>query len=111
MGRSQKKNDVDVAEMKAHRLESTLAVDGTLKVNSSKPLKGIVLYFDFLSADKEVLATEKALVTEETVKAGQDQPFHVESRFPVGSVRFKVRAFDGSDRELRLGNPGPFIIE
>jgi hypothetical protein len=30
---------------------------------------------------------------------------------PRGAVRYRLRAFDGADRELRVGNPGPFTIE
>ena len=110
-GRSQKKTDVDLADIKARRLETDMAIDGKLHVGSPKPVKGIVLFFDFLSADKQVLATEKTLITEDTLKPGDDRSFHVDSRFPVGSVRFKIRAFDAGERELRVGNPGPFVIE
>jgi hypothetical protein len=109
--RSQKRADVDISDVKARRLETNMVIDGKLKIGSSKPVKGLVLFLDFLSADKEVLATEKALITEDALKPGDEPPFHVDSRFPVGSVRFKIRAFDAGEKELRVGNPGPFIIE
>ena len=30
---------------------------------------------------------------------------------PPGAIKFKIRAFDSADKELRIANPGPFIIE
>lgn len=110
-GRSQKKSDITLADIKANRLENKMTIDGKARVTSDKPVKGLVLYFDFLSADKEVLTTEKVLVAEETLKPGDDQPFHVDSRFPVGAVRFRIRVYDNGEKELRVGNPGPFVIE
>jgi hypothetical protein len=110
-GRSQKKSDVTLADVKANRLEEKMTIDGKARVTSDKPVKGLVLVFDFLSADKEVLTTQKVLVAEETLKPGDDQAFHVDSRFPVGSVRFRIRVFDNAEKELRVGNSGPFVIE
>jgi hypothetical protein len=110
-GRSQKRADVTLSDIKGVRLERSMTIDGKARISSDKPVRGLVLFFDFLSADKEVLATEKTLVTEETLKPGADQSFHVDSRFPVGAVRFKMRAYDNYDKELRVGNAGPFVIE
>jgi hypothetical protein len=110
-GYTQKKSDISLADMKAVRLETKVTIDLKVKVTSEKPIKGLVLVVDYLDADKSALASEKALVTEDTIKTGEDQPLHLDSRFPPGAVRFKIRAFDNAEKELRVANPGPFVIE
>jgi hypothetical protein len=48
---------------------------------------------------------------DDVVDRGEESAFHAATMNPPGSVRFRMRAFDGADRELRLGNSGPFTIE
>jgi hypothetical protein len=106
-----KKTDIDVLEVKSRRGEQNVTVDGKLRVTAEKPLRGLVLEFAFLSDSGDVLITEKTEVTDETLQKDDEQPFHAETHNPPGAIQYKIRAFDGFDRELRIGNPGPFVIE
>lgn len=106
-----KKTDLDVLDVKCRRGEQKVMVDGKLHVNAGKGLRGLVLEFAFLSDSGDVLTTEKTEVTDETLQKDDEQPFHAETLNPPGAIQYKIRAFDGADRELRLGNPGPFVIE
>jgi len=110
MAPAQKRHDVEILEAKARRVEEgRLSIDG--RVNVTKPVKKLTLTFDFLTSDGELLSSQKTVVEEETLDRGEDSSFHAETDNPPGSVRFKIRAFDGSGRQLRVGNDGPFVID
>lgn len=109
---AQRRPDVQVLEAKARRVEEgKVAVDGRVKVTGEKPVKGLVVVFDFLSTEGDTLTSQKIQVDEEELDRGEESTFHAATMNPPGAVRFRLRAFDGSDRQLRLGNAGPFTIE
>jgi hypothetical protein len=103
--------DVEVLEAKSRRTEDKIALDGKLRVTGDKPLKGLVLEFAFLSSSGDVLTTQKTEISDETLNKNDEPDFHVETNNPPGAIKYKIRAFDGADRELRTGNIGPFVIE
>jgi hypothetical protein len=110
-GLSQKKTDVQVLESKARRSEDKVRIDARIKVTSEKPLKGLVLVFNFLDADGHALTTEKAGVEDDSLAPGDETGVHAEAFNPPGAIKYKIQAFAGGERELRIGNSGPFIIE
>lgn len=112
MALAQKGHDVEILEAKARRVEEgRLSVDGRIRVTGRKSVNGLALTFDFLTSDGELLSSEKAAVEEDVINRGEESAFHAEAQNPPGSVRFKIRAFDGSGRQLRVGNDGPFVID
>lgn len=109
---AQRRPDVQVLEVKARRVEEgRIAVDGRVKVTGGKPVKGLVIVFDFLSTEGETLTSQKIAVDDEELDRGEESTFHAATMNPPGAVRFQLRAFDSADRQLRLGNAGPFTIE
>ena len=112
MAQKQKKPpDIQVIEAKARRGEDKIALDGKVRVTGEKTLKGLVLAFDFLSASGEVLTTQKEEISDEALKPGDEPAFHAETLNPPGAIKFRIRAFDTAERELREADAGPFIIE
>jgi len=109
--RAKAKGDIHVSEAKGHRSEDRVSVDGRVLTTSEKPTKGLILAFDFLSDEGEVLTTQKVQISDDTVASGEDLPFHVETNNPPGSIRFRIRAFDTSDKELKVIGGGPYIID
>lgn len=109
---AQRRPDVQVLEVKARRVEEgKIAVDGRVKVTGERPVKGLVIVFDFLSTEGETLTSQKVAMDEEELDRGEESTFHGATMNPPGAVRFRLRAFDAADRQLRLGNAGPFTIE
>jgi hypothetical protein len=109
---AQKRGDVQIVEVKARRVEEgRISVDGRVRITADKPVKGLVLVFDFISTDGDPLTSQKVEVDDDVLKRGEESAFHAATNNPPGAIRFRLRAFDGADRELRVGNPGPFIIE
>jgi hypothetical protein len=109
--RPKKPADVTVLEAKARRGDGKVLVDGRVRITAQKRMRGLVIVFDLLSAENGVMATEKAVVDEDWIEPGQERSYHAETADPVRAVRYRIRAFDNGERELRAENTGPFPIE
>ena len=109
--KQKKAPDVQVVETKGRRGEDKITLDGTVKITSDKPLKGLVLEFSFLSASGEVLTTQKSEVSGDELEKDDEQSFHVETLNPPGSIQYRIKALTAGDREIRIANAGPFTIE
>jgi hypothetical protein len=107
----QKKADVQIVETKVLRDAGKITVDGKVKVAAEKPLHGLVIVFDFRSPEKEVVTSQKTVVDQEPMTPGQEGAFHNEMVDAPRAVNYTVRAFDSHEKELRVANPGPYIIE
>jgi hypothetical protein len=103
--------DVTVLETKASRGDGKILVDGRVLVTALKQMHGLVIVFDLLSPENGVMASEKAVLEENWIEPGQERSYHAETSDPVRAVRYRIRAFDNSERELRAENSGPFPIE
>ena len=103
--------DVQILETKAVREPTRITVDGKVRVTGEKPLHGLVIVFDFRSPEKEVVTTQKAVITEDTVETGYEGVYHSEMADAARAVEYTIRAFDMHEKELRIANTGPFPIE
>jgi hypothetical protein len=108
---SPKPADVKILETKAVRETSRITVDGKIRVSGDHPLRGVVIVFDFRSPEKEVVTSQKAVITEETVDSGYEGAYHSEMADAARAVKYTIRAFDIHEKELRVENTGPFPIE
>ena len=106
-----KKPDVNIVETKALRDGPKITVDGKVKCTAEKPLKGLIIVFDFRSPEKEVVTSQKATIEEDNMEPGKDGAFHAEMVDAVRAVAYTIRAFDSHEKELRVANPGPYIVE
>jgi hypothetical protein len=114
LGASQKQKkppDVTVLEAKARRADGKILVDGRVRITAQKQMHGLVIVFDLLSPENGVMASEKAVLEEDWIEPGQERSYHGETSDPVRAVRYRIRAFDNGERELRAENSGPFPIE
>lgn len=109
--KQKKPADVNILEAKARRTETRIQVDGRVRVTSLKPLRGVVIVFDFVSAENNVIATEKTAIDEDLIEGGQERSYRAETADTARAVRYRIRAFDMPGRELTVENSGPFPIE
>jgi hypothetical protein len=103
--------DLEVLEVTAHRGEEKVSVDGRVRNSGEKPIKELTLLFNFLAPGNEAIDTEKGEIDEQLLEPGKVASFHMEANAPPRAVQFEIVAQDGSGRELRVGNAGPFTIE
>ncbi len=109
--KGKKPADVQILETKAVRETTRITVDGKIRVTGEKPLHGLIIVFDFRSLEKEVVTTQKAMITEDTVDAGYEGVYHSEMADAARAVKYTIRAFDTHEKELKIVNTGPFPIE
>jgi len=109
--RKQKPLDVEVMETRARRVEGRITLDGRVRFTSERPARGLVIVFDFLSPEREVVTSQKTQVADDVVRAGREASYQTVLVDPVRAVSYRVRAFDAGDRDLRVANPGPYPIE
>ena len=109
--RKKKPADVEVMETRARRDQGKITLDGRVRFTGERPARGLVIVFDFLSPEHEVVTTQKTQVADDVVRAGQEASYQTVLVDPVRAVSYQVRAFDTGERDLRVANPGPYPIE
>ena len=109
--RKKKAADVEVMETKARRIEGQITLDGRVRFTGEHPARGLVIVFDFLSPEHEVVTSQKTQVADDVVRAGREASYQTVLVDPVRAVSYEVRAFDAGERDLRVANPGPYPIE
>jgi hypothetical protein len=109
--KAKKPADVEMVENKVVRDTGKITVDGRVKVTAEKGLRGLVIVFDFRSPEKEVVTAQKTVVDDQPMANGKEGTFHNEMVDAPRAVNFTIRAFDMHEKELRVANPGPYIIE
>ena len=109
--RKKKPADVEVIETKARRVDDRITLDGRVRFTGERPAHGLVIVFDFLSAEQAIVTTQKTQVADDVVRAGREASYQTVLVDPVRAVSYQVRAVDAADRDLRVANPGPYPIE
>ena len=109
--RKKKPADVEVIETKARRVEGRITLDGRVRFTGERPARGLVVVFDFLSPEHEVVTSQKTQVADDVVRAGREASYQTVLVDPARAVSYQVRAFDAGERDLSVANPGPYPIE
>ena len=109
--RKRKKDNIEIVQANAHRIENTINMDGEIRNKGEKAISGLVLQFDFMDSDHVLLTQKKAAMDEESLEPGKEASFHVQMDDVVRAVEFQVNAVDEAGRDLRVEKPGPFAIE
>ena len=109
--KSKKTPEVEVLETKARRASGEIFIDIRVRTSTEKSLRGLIVYFDLLSPENGVVTSQKAVLDEDQISPGQERSAQSAASEHVRAVRYKVRAFDLQERELRIANAGPFPIE
>jgi len=92
-------------------VEGKITLDGRVRFTGERAARGLVIVFDFLSPEREVVTSQKTQVADDVVRAGQEASYQTVLVDPVRAVSYQVRAFDAGERDLRVANPGPYPIE
>jgi hypothetical protein len=109
--RKKKPGDVEVLETKARRVDGKITLDGRVRFTSERATRGLVMIFDFLSPEREVVTSQQTQVADGVVRAGLEASYQTELVDPVRAISYQVRAVGAGERDLRVANPGPYPIE
>jgi hypothetical protein len=102
---------IEVLEAKAHRDQTDLNIDGHFKNTGERPAVKLVIIVDVLDSDKQPLTTMKGQSDPESIDPGAEGEVHARMPAPARAVFFRISFEDGSGRELKTINEGPFAIE
>jgi hypothetical protein len=110
-GKSPRPAEVAVVELRVQREPGHVTLDGRVKNTSEKPLKGLIVIFEFLASRGEPLTRQQTQVVDGMMESGEEGSFHVQTVDPVRAIWIRVEAQDSAGRELRVDKPGPYVIE
>jgi len=79
-------------ETKARRIEGQITLDGRVRFTGEHPARGLVIVFDFLSPEHEVVTSQKTQVADDVVRAGREASYQTVLVDPVRAVSYEVRA-------------------
>jgi hypothetical protein len=103
--------EIEVLDASARREDRRLAVDGRLRNTGERPVKKLLILIDFLDSDRKTLTRQQGEADDLVLEAGEEFEFHRQTSDPARAVYFVLSFEDGSGREIRAVNPGPFPIE
>lgn len=110
-GKPPRPPDVRVIEIKALREPAHITVDGRLTIGPEKPLRGLVVFFEFLAPGGAMISRQQTQVSDEELAPDQETSFHVQTVHVPRAVQVRLEAQDGRGQPIRLDKPGPYTIE
>jgi hypothetical protein len=102
---------IEVVEAAAHRDQTDLNIDGTLKNTGERVANELVIIVDVLDSDKRTLTTQKGGSDPVSIEAGEEGEFHARMPLPARAVYFRLSFEESGGRYLKATNTGPFTIE
>ncbi len=91
--------------------EQMIAADGSVENTGAKAYNKMQLVFEFFGPDKQSLTIRKGPTEQTVIAPGEVAEFHLQLRAPARAVEVALGAEDGSGRELRVDQTGPYPIE
>ncbi len=103
--------DLAVIALKIERDDKVVMIEGAVKNISGKPIRGVVLYFEFLEFGGRMISRMKTEATEQVLEDGEEVEFEAQTPDQVRAVDIRVDAEDKSARYLIPDKPGPHRIQ
>jgi hypothetical protein len=103
--------DVCVIALKIERDGSNVALEGTVRNNSGRPMKGLVLFFEFIEPGGRMISRMNTEVTGTTLDPEHEGEFLAQTPDQVRAVSVRLDAEDKEGRNLTLDKPGPHVIQ
>ena len=103
--------EVAVVSLKIEREPGVVAVEGVVRNNSTRTLRGLTLYFSFLDPGSQTLTRKNIVVSSKNMEPGDEEAFLGQTVDPVRAVWVRVEAADKAGEELLVDKPGPYTIE
>jgi hypothetical protein len=110
---AQKKGpDLEVTETTARVEDRRINIDGTLRNLTPRPIKKLMVFYEVLDSDRNVLTKQNGLTEAgNTLEPGEETTFHAQIAWHARSISLRLSFEDASGRELRAENMGPFPID
>jgi hypothetical protein len=104
---------IAIAEFNVRRLsgERIIAIDGSLRNSGLKPIHKLVLVFEFLGPDEEIISRQRGAIDEEDLDPGDESEFHWQMRDQARAVDLRISAVARSADYVKVEQPGPYVIQ
>ena len=106
-----KEAEIEVIEPAVRHEEGHINVDARLKNTGEKPARKLVIFYEVLDSDRQVLTRQKGGIDEQELEPDHETEIHAQMHFHARAVQVRLMFEDASGRELRGINAGPFTIE
>jgi hypothetical protein len=103
--------DLELLDFKVRREDKTISVEGRVRNISAKPMKGAILFFEFLESDQKMISRMIAEVTKDAIPPGEDASFETQTKDQSRAVSVRLDVEDRDGRYFKLDKPGPHDIE
>lgn len=103
--------EIECLEAVARLENRRVMIDGRVRNASERPIKKLMVIFEMLDPSSNVLTKQQGPIEEPMLEPGEEGSFHVQIAWHARGHAFRLSFEDGSGRELRGENTGPFVIE
>lgn len=104
--------ELEFTQVSVHRINDTLlAADGSVRNTGTKSYRRVQIVFEFFAPGKQSITIQRGSPEPDLIPPGELVEFHLQLRAPARAVQVTLGAEDGSGRELRVGNAGPYPVE
>jgi hypothetical protein len=86
-------------------------LDLRIRNSGDREIRGLVVFFEMLDSDRKVLTRQQGPLDEEVLAPDDEAGFHAQVAWHARAVYFRAEFEDGSGRDVRGRNTGPFPIE
>jgi hypothetical protein len=107
----QSQNQIEVMQAKAERQERRIMLDGRVKNTGQRVLYRLVLVFDLIDSEQEVITRRKGPIEEDVLEPGEEVSFQFYVPDQARAVQFRMGAESERTVGLEVIKPGPFLIE
>ena len=103
--------EVELLEATAGVEEQRVNIDGRVRNTAQKPIRKLVVVYEILDPANNVLTRQQGPIEEPVLDLSDEARFAAQLAWHARSHAFRLFFEDGSGRELRAENTGPFPIE
>ena len=104
---------IKIVDLAVHRPSSDplLTIDGRLINSGPDAIRGLVLIFEVLGVDSQVVSSQRGKVEEDPLAPGQESELHWQMRDHASAVEVRLRAVAHDEQPVKVEEPGPYPIE
>ena len=102
---------IELLEASVHREGQNLEIDGRVRNTGDKEARKLLIYFEILDSDRNVLTRQSGALDEPVLAPGAEAEFHNRIAAPARAVSLRFAFEDASGNDLKAKNTGPFPIE
>jgi hypothetical protein len=103
--------EIEVIEPVVRREDGRVTIDGRLRNTGEKPARNLAVFYEILDSDRNVLTRQRGGIEEHELEPDRETEIHAQMHFHARGIQVRLSFEDGSGRELKGINAGPFPIE